>query len=99
MSTHAIQATGMAWYLAEDFGQVKALMTDSHKLHRTHTEWQRAAEQGEQSFRAKGGRVYRAILRPAAFQAWCSTRRLDIDAKARNQFASEFAAQELSAGR
>lgn len=99
MSAHPIQATGMVWYLAKDFDQIKAMMEDGHKLHGTHAEWQRAAEQGEQSFRAKGGHVYRALLRPTEFKAWCNTRRLDINANARNQFASEFAAHEYREGR
>lgn len=89
----------MVWYLAEDFEQIKALMKDGHALHRTHAEWQRAAEQGEQRARAQGVRVYRAIVRPAAFKFWCEARGLDIDAKARNTFANEVAMQEYSAGR
>lgn len=99
MNTQPIAATGMVWYLAEDFDEIKALMQDPHTLHRTHAEWQRAAEKGEQSFCANGGRVYRAVLRPAPFKAWCNARGLNIDAKARNQFAAEFAAQEYRAGR
>lgn len=99
MNTHTIQAVGMVWYLAEDFDEIKTLMQDSHTLHRTHAEWQRAAENGEKKFRANGGRVYRAILRPAEFKTWCNAKGLNIDANARNQFASEFALQEYRAGR
>jgi hypothetical protein len=99
MNTKPINAIGMVWYLAEDFGEIKALMEDGHRLHRTYAEWQRAAEQGEQAMRTKGVRVYRAMLRPAPFKAWCVARGLNVDAKARNQFASEFASQEYRAGR
>jgi hypothetical protein len=99
MNTSRIQAAGMVWYLAEDFSQIKSMMKDGHLLHRTHAEWQLAAEQGEQRMRAQGVRVYRAIVRPAEFKAWCAARGLDIDAKARNQFANEFAAQEYRNGR
>lgn len=99
MKSSAIQATGMVWYLPEDFEQIKALMTDGHVLHRTHAEWQRAAEQGEQRMRASGVRVYRAILRPAAFKAWCDARGLNVDADGRQAFASWFAANEYREGR
>lgn len=99
MNSSAIQATGMVWYLPEDFEQIKTLMKDGHTLYRTHAEWQRAAEKGEQLMRAKGVRVYRAILRPAAFKDWCSARGLDVDAHGRQQFASWFAANEYRAGR
>lgn len=99
MNTQAVQAAGMAWYLAEDYTEIKAVMKDGHLLHRTHAEWQAAAEQGEQKLRAQGVRVYRAIVRPAEFRAWCTSRGLDIDAKARQQFASEFAAQAYRDGK
>lgn len=99
MNTQPTQAIGMAWYLPEDFEQIKALMKDGHTLHRTHAEWQRAAEQGEQRLRAQGVRVYRAVVRPAAFGDWCGARGLDVDANGRQQFASWFAANEYRAGR
>lgn len=99
MNTQPVQAIGMVWYLAEDFEQVKALMKDGHLLHRTHAEWQRAAEQGEQRLRAQGVRVYRAMVRPAAFRDWCSARGLEVDAHGRNEFAAWFAKQEYSQGR
>ncbi len=99
MTAQTIQATGMVWYRAEDFGEIKALMEDGHLLHRTHAEWKNAAEQGEKSFGATGGRVYRATLIPADFRLWCNARGLKLNAHARNQFASEFAAHEYKAGR
>lgn len=99
MKNLAIQATGMVWYLPEDFEQIKTLMKDGHTLHRTHAEWQRAAENGERLMRAKGVRVYRAIIRPAEFQAWCEARSLDIDSHARQAFANWFAANEYREGR
>jgi hypothetical protein len=99
MKNTPIQVAGMAWYLAEDFSEIKALMEDGHKLHSSHAGWQAAAEQGEKSLSAKGVRVYRAIVRPAAFKAWCDARGLKLNAEARNQFAAGFAADEYSAGR
>lgn len=99
MKTMQVSATGMVWYLAEDFPAIKAMMEDGHVLHSTHAQWKAAAENGERSFQAKGGRVYRAILRPAEFKAWCDAKGLKLNASARNQFASEFAANEYRAGR
>lgn len=99
MKETAVQATGMVWYLAEDFDAIKALMVDGHVLHATHAQWLAAAENGERKFKANGGRVYRAIVRPAEFRAWCDRKGLKPDASARNQFASEFAYNQLQAGR
>lgn len=94
-----VQATGMVWYQAEDFTAIKAMMEDGHVLHDTHAGWKAAAENGERSFQAKGGRVYRAVIRPAEFKAWCEAKGLKLNAHARNQFASEFALNEYRAGR
>ena len=74
-------------------------MKDGHLLHASHAEWLAAAEKGAQSFQTKGVRVYRALLRPAAFKLWCSSRGKELDAKTRNEFATNFAQQEYSAGR
>lgn len=99
MNSSQVHAAGMVWYLAEDFDEIKALMEDAHTLHRTYTEWLQAAERGEQAQVAKGLRVYRAVIRPDEFRDWCRTRSLKVDAKARQQYASWFAAKEYSEGR
>ena len=99
MKQTPVQATGMVWYLPEDFEAIKAMMVDGHVLHATHTQWQAAAENGERQLRTQGARVYRAILRPEDFKAWCERNNLKPNASARNQFASEFAYREMQAGR
>lgn len=98
-NSEAIRATGMVLYEAQDFERIKAIMEDGHVLHRTYAEWQRDAEMGEQRMRRDGVRVYRAIIKPDAFAAWCKARGLKINAKSRNDFATLHAAQEYSAGR
>ena len=99
MKQTPVQATGMVWYLPEDFAEIKAMMVDGHVLHATHAKWQSAAENGERTLSAQGVRIYRAILRPADFKAWCERNNLKPDASARNKFASEFAYREVQAGR
>ena len=98
-NSQSIRATGMVWYEAQDFDQIKTLMEDGHVLHRTHAEWKAAAEMGEQRMRRDGVRVYRAIIKPDSFKAWCNTRGLKLNANSRNQFASWHAAEEYRAGR
>jgi hypothetical protein len=99
MESAPANAIGMVWYLAEDFDEIQAMMGDGHGLHRTYAEWKTAAEAGEKRVSTNGGRVYRAIIRPAEFRAWCEARGVKLDANARNDFASQFAAQEYRAGR
>jgi hypothetical protein len=99
MTSLPIQATGMVWYLAEDFGEIKTLMEDGHKLPGTYAAWKLKAEAREKFFSGQGVLVYRAILRPAEFRAWCLARGINLNAKSRQDFAAWFAAQTYQAAR
>ena len=81
----------MVWYAAEHFAEIKAMMEDGHKLPSTHAAWQRAAEEGERSYRRQGALVVRAHLVPDAFREYCRTHGLNLDAKGRTHFASSVA--------
>lgn len=93
MTTLPIRAVGMVWYSLEDFDEIKAMMEDGHKLHRTYTEWRLAAEQGERSFRRQGDLVVRAHLVPDEFREYCHRHGLKLDAHGRNHFANWVAYQ------
>ena len=86
----AVQVVGMAWYRREDWKKLKALFTDAHKLHRTYDEWLKAAETGVKTLTAQGHIVEKVHIDPDEFAGWCAMRGLNIDAKARTQFANEF---------
>lgn len=92
-----ISALGIPWYELEDWPAIKALMSDADKLHRTHAEWRIAAEQLERKLQRDGALVVRAVIRPAEFAAWCAERGLDINANARNLFASHVAVEKYRA--
>jgi len=94
LKTLPIRAVGMVWYSLEHFDEIKAMMEDGNKLHRTYSEWRLAAEQGERKFRREGNLVVRAHLVPDAFRQFCSERGLNLNAEARNQFASWVALKE-----
>jgi hypothetical protein len=89
-----IRATAMAWFRREDFAQIKALMSDGHKLHKTWEEWTAAAEAGQKHFEATGTVVIRVFIIPDEFAAWCRLRGRDLDAKARIDFAVEVAGKQ-----
>lgn len=90
-----VLVVGMAWYLEEDFKEIKRLMADAHTLHDTHAQWLLAASAGEEQYRRAGRHVVRAVIRPQEFKHWCQVRNLKIDAQARMAFAN-FRAKEAA---
>lgn len=98
MTKPTFRIAGMVWYLAEEFSEIRSMMKDGSLLPPTFADWQRKAEEQSKRLRAEGVLVHRSILRPAEFRAWCATHHLDLDAKARNQYAAWIAAKEYGAG-
>lgn len=96
MKNLPVSAVGMVWYSLEHFDEIKAMMKDGHKLHRTYTEWRLAAEQGERHMRRQGHFVVRAHLVPDVFREFCSRHGLDFDADGRNHFANRVAAEKYA---
>lgn len=85
------KVAGMVWYRLEDYDAAMTIMADRANLHRTYAEWRMAAEHGEKKMRRAGWATTRAYIDPATFAAWCGERGLNIDAKARNEFANSVA--------
>lgn len=90
-----IRAAGMVWYRREDYPRILQIMSDAEKLPRTYDAWAQGAESGEKKFKADGVIVVRAVIDPDTFPNWCAVRGLEINAKARNAFASEVAYNEV----
>jgi hypothetical protein len=86
-----IQALGIPWYRREDYARILAVMTDANLLPRTHEQWLRKAEDVERRCKGQGMTVVRAVIDPDTFPDWCRTRGLNVDAKARTEFANEHA--------
>lgn len=85
---HKIGLIGMVWYTAEDFDKAKAVMTDTHTLHRTYAEWEAAAKNGERQLTAQGHKVIRATINPTEFVSWCRANGHNVDSNGRNAFAN-----------
>jgi uncharacterized membrane protein len=86
-----IRAAGISWYHKEDYPRILKMMIDSHVLPSTYSEWKKKAEGQERKWQADGVTVFRAIIDPDEFPAWCKAHGLNVDAKGRTAFASEFA--------
>jgi len=63
-------------------------MTDSHLLPTTFEAWLAAAEKVEQKLVGQGFLTVKAHLDPRTFPDWCKARGLNVDAAARQQYAS-----------
>jgi uncharacterized membrane protein len=91
----AISATGLVWYDREDYPRILEVMKDAHVLPDTYDQWRKKAENVERGAQHSGALVVRAVIKPEQFLAWCTIRGLNVDAKARNAFAAEFARNSL----
>ena len=84
---------GMAWYEADDYSRLRAMMQDADRLPARHEGWLISAEQLEREVARSGVAVVRVRLTPDAFLAWCEARELPADGAARARYASEAVAQ------
>lgn len=83
-----VRAAAIPWFLEEDFTDIKAIMEDAVKLHKTWVEWHVAAQKFEKLKQASGVITIRVVLRPVEFVDFCRKRGLRLDAHARSQFAA-----------
>ncbi|MBK1709823.1 hypothetical protein [Marichromatium gracile] len=98
MTESQLAATGIAWFRPEDYDRCRQLFVDGHKLPETYEEWHQAAQRIHDKLTAEGHRIERAYIDPKTFPAWCAARGLNVDAKARMQFASWVARVEHGKG-
>jgi len=88
-----VAATGIPWYRRADWSWIVAVMDDADRLPASYDAWLAKAEQVIQNVEREGGIAVKAHLDPDAFPAWCRERGLNVDARARMQYASWVAAE------
>jgi uncharacterized membrane protein len=86
-----VRAAGISWYRREDYPRILEIMEDAHVLPDTFDDWRKKAGGQESEWKSRGVVIVRAIIDPDTFPAWCRKEGLNVDAKARTAFASEFA--------
>jgi hypothetical protein len=91
-----IRSLGIGWYSREDYPRILQIMEDAHVLPPTYEVWCEKAEGLESRAKALGASVVRAIIEPEEFVAWCASRGMKVDAKARTAFGSEFSYRSVS---
>lgn len=88
MTQKTVRAVGLVWYAEEDWGELMQLFEDAHLLPPTYGKWREKAEQLFKHLKAQGFIAEKVYIRPQEFPDWCRSRGLNIDAKARNRYAS-----------
>jgi len=94
MQKKQVKATGIAWYKKENYERLKELFVDSHLLPDTLDEWLNKAQNLIDQLRITGRIVEKVDIDPDVFPEWCRGRGLDINARARADFADEFIARK-----
>ena len=89
-----VRAIGIAWYLEDDYAEIRSIMDDGDRLPATWHQWRLDAEQAEKRLRRQGIITVKAYIDPRQFPGWCRARGLDVNAEARQQFAAWCARQE-----
>jgi hypothetical protein len=92
-ASHPVRAVGIAWYSRQDYRRVLEIMDDAAEMPTTFDQWLNRAEAIERELKRAGHVAVRAIIEPEEFAAWCRAKGLNIDAKSRSQWSSEFVAR------
>jgi hypothetical protein len=91
-----INALGFAWYTQENYERIKTIMEDGHNLPPTFSQWRLAAEQAVKKYRREGFITIEVNIDPDTFPGWCAARGLNVDAKARTEFAALIAKERAA---
>lgn len=86
-----IRFVGMVWYKREDYPAILRIMADAANLPATYDNWLKKTEQGRQRLIDEGRIPVKAYIDPATFPGWCRARGLNVDAKARLDYAGVIA--------
>lgn len=92
-----VHATAIGWYSRQDYPRILEIMSDSEKLPAKYDNWLRTAEASEKHMGRQGMKVFRAIIQPEEFLAWCNANSLKTDADARIRWSNEWAYRQIMA--
>ncbi|MBB4636293.1 hypothetical protein [Longimicrobium terrae] len=90
MEEAGISRIGISWYKREQYGAIRALMTDGGNLPVTYDAWLQAAETLLARTRGRG---MRAVIDADEFRAWCKARRIRPNGDARRLWANKVVAE------
>ena len=80
---------GLAWYHEDDYERLLQLFVDRDRLHQSHKQWLEAATHGLEELQSQGYIVEKVYITPDEFTAWCSSKGMPPNAKARTSYVNE----------
>ncbi|MCU7839752.1 MAG: hypothetical protein KZQ94_10300 [Candidatus Thiodiazotropha sp. (ex Troendleina suluensis)] len=89
-----VRAFGFAWFRREDYNRCLKIFIDSKVLPSQFDKWLKLANRALDDCKRQGNIAEKVYIDPDTFPAWCASRGLDVDAKARMAYASEVVAQK-----
>ena len=96
MSDLRVSITGIAWYRREDYDRIRTICADGDGFSPSYDDWLKAAEGLADRMKRAGSAFQKVYIDPDTFPAWCTSRGMNIDSKARIRFANEFVARRDS---
>lgn len=78
----------LAWFQPKEWHQLKAVVDDPSTLDDTYEEWRKNAENVIQEFRKNGKTVKKISIKTDELIAWCKSKYIKPDGKARSEYAA-----------
>ncbi|CAG9256153.1 hypothetical protein [Paraburkholderia caribensis] len=81
----------ISWFMKSEYDRARAAFTDGDGLPDSFLKWERSAQQAHKRCLAQGLIVVKAHIKLDEFIAWCNARGLEINSRARLEFANAVA--------
>ena len=91
------RAAGIFWVKQADWARYVTLCIDRSNLPASYEKWLYSANKAAQTFARHGWEIVKVEVDLDAFLVWCKRRGLDVDGKARTEYANEVAAAQVRA--
>jgi hypothetical protein len=79
------------WYHREEYLALKAMFTDGKTLPDTFDDWRKIVRHSIDTLRNDPVQIVKAYINPKTFPEWCRARGMRMNAKARTEYAAEYA--------
>lgn len=84
------------WFQPDDWQCLKETIEDPSTLDDTYQEWRSSAESAIAELRANGLQVQKIFIKISKLLAWCESKGIQPDGKARSEYAAFLAQQRSS---
>jgi len=89
-----VKIIGIPWYRKENYSRFKSLFVDGHNLPDTFDDWLKKSQDLLSCLQSQGHIIEKVYIDPDTFPEWCRRRGLDINSRARTDFANDFVARK-----